>query len=301
MSRGDYALGIDLGGTRIKAVALAPQGGVVDQRLSPTDEADLPRAVRTAVDGMVAAQGPPRWIGLAAPGIVEPGGRAVWWMAGRLEQLVGFDWGEFLERPGEVPVLNDAQAALMGEVAVGAARGCDHVALFTLGTGVGGALLIDGRLLRGAIGRAGHLGHVCLDPDGPPSIAQCPGSLEYAIGNYSIARRTGGRYVSTQAMLDAMSAGDPGAREFWLRSVRQLAAAIVSVVNAVDPALVILGGGIARAGPELFQPLERELDRFEWRPHGHRVRIVPAQGGQFAGAVGAAYHAWHRSRDKDAS
>jgi glucokinase len=153
-------------------------------------------------------------------------------------------------------------------------------------------------LLHGALGRAGHLGHVSIDPDGPSGITRCPGSLEYAIGNYSLGRRTGDRYPSTQALLDAMNAGDPGAREIWMRSIKQLAAAIASIINVVDPELLVIGGGIAQAGEALFTPLRQYLDTFEWRPHGRSVRIAAAAGGEFAGAIGAAYHAMRFTSEK---
>jgi glucokinase len=95
-------------------------------------------------------------------------------MQGRLNGLQGFVWTDFLDSPRPVVVLNDAHAALLGEVWKGAARGYNNVILLTLGTGVGGALLIDGRLAQGNIGRAGHLGHVSLNSDGAPDIAGTP-------------------------------------------------------------------------------------------------------------------------------
>ena len=141
------------------------------------------------------------------------------------------------------------------------------------------------------VGRAGHLGHTCLDVDGPPDMANTPGSIELAIGNLTIRERTHGRFDSTQALVGAAGAGDAEARAVWLRSVRALACTVASVVNTVDPSIVIIGGGIARAGADLFEPLARELDRVEWRPHGHRVAVVPAALGEWAGALGAAWNA----------
>jgi glucokinase len=170
----------------------------------------------------------------------------------------------------------------------GAARGCRNVILLTLGTGVGGAAMVDGRILVGHLGRAGHLGHVSLDPAGPGDIVGTPGSLEEAIGDCSIERRSGGRYRSTAAL---MAADDPEAARIWSESVRALAAAIASFINVLDPERVILGGGIVSAGDRLFRPLAAELDRMEWRPHGRRVNVVAASAGDYAGAVGAAWHA----------
>jgi glucokinase len=162
--------------------------------------------------------------------------------------------------------------------------------LLTLGTGVGGALMVDGRLLRGHLGRAGHLGHVSLDVDGPPDVTNCPGSLEHAIGNVTIAERTGGRFKTTHDLIAASRAGDRLATDVWLQSVRALAAAVASLTNVTDPEVVIIGGGIARAGAALFDPLNEGLDRFEWRPHGRKARVVPAALGEYAGAIGAAWN-----------
>ena len=194
-------------------------------------------------------------------------------------------------RSHPVPVLNDAQAALLGEVWLGAARGAANAMLLTLGTGVGGALMVDGRLLRGHLGRAGHLGHVSLNPDGAPDIANTPGSLEEAIGNCTISARSNGRFSSTHELLAACQANNPEATKIWSQSIRALAAAIASLINVADPEVVILGGGIARAGKALLDPLQRELDRFEWRPHGRKVRVVIAELGEYAGAIGAAKNA----------
>jgi glucokinase len=164
--------------------------------------------------------------------------------------------------------------------------------MLTLGTGVGGAILADGNLLRGHIGRAGHLGHICLDfRSSVTSIVGTPGALECQVGNYNIRERTGGRFATTHALIAAARAGDAFARGGWLESVRALACAIASFVNILDPEALIIGGGIAQAGDALFEPLENELARIEWRPGGHAVRIIPAALGEWAGAIGAAREA----------
>ncbi len=185
-------------------------------------------------------------------------------------------------------VRNDAHAALVGEMWLGAARNLRDVVMLTLGTGVGGALALDGKLVVGRMGRAGHFGHICLDADGAKDIAGTPGSLEDAIGNHTVFARSEGRFADTHALVAAFRAGDAEAGEVWLRSVRRLACGIVSLVNAFDPEAVIIGGGIAKAGEALFEPLAGFLDELEWRPGGHRVRIVPAALGEWAGAAGAA-------------
>jgi glucokinase len=193
-----------------------------------------------------------------------------------------------------VPVLNDAHAALLGEAWIGAARGMHNIIMLTLGTGVGGAAIVDGKLLKGHIGRAGHLGHNCLDMDAPPDVTGVPGSVEFFVGNWNIQERTGGRFATTHALIEAVRAGDPGAKEIWARSIRALACSISSFVNLFDSEAAIIGGGIARAGATLFDPLEAELRPIEWQPGGHKVILLPAQLGEFAGAIGSARNALDR-------
>jgi glucokinase len=211
-------------------------------------------------------------------------------MQGRLEGLQGLVWTNFLKVSRPVRVLNDAHAALLGELWKGAAAGYRNVVLLTLGTGVGGAVYTDGRLIKGHIGRAGHLGHISVNSDGEPDIVGTPGSLEEMIGNYNLAERSDGRFTSTRQLVDAYRSGDALATRIWLRSIHHLAAALTSIINAFDPEVVILGGGIARAGSALFDPLSALMDQLEWRPLGNRVPIVGAALGEQAGAIGAAYH-----------
>jgi glucokinase len=293
-----YLLGIDLGGSSVKAVAVTPEGEALAQVIEPFDP-DQPgrfiNAVRSTKEGLALRLGGlPGRIGLSAPGLAAPDGCRIAFMPGRLTGLEGLDWTSCLAAPRPVLVLNDAQAALLGEVWLGAARGAQSVILLTLGTGVGGAAMVDGHLLRGAIGRAGHLGHLSLDPAGLPDICGTPGSLELAIGNATIHERSRGRFTTTHDLIRAHEAGDELAAEVWLNSVQSLAAAVASLINILDPEVVIIGGGIAGAGPTLFEPLAGYLDRMEWRPGGHRVRVVAAVMGEFAGAFGAAWHA-HRN------
>lgn len=291
--------GIDLGGTQIKAVCLdAISGEVLARRTHLTRDGELdgstPRwasTVKSMVDELEREFGRLQGIGMCAPGLAAQDERSIGCMPGRMRGIVGFDWTLHFGRDKQVPVMNDAQAALLGEVLLGAARGRRDVYLLTLGTGVGGAVYADGRVLRGAIGRAGHLGHLCLDPDGPLDVTQTPGSLEDLIGEHTVAERSDGRFRSTREMVAAHRAGDPEASRVWLRSMRVLACAIASLNNVLDPELVVIGGGMIAAGEALFGPLVRELERIEWRPYGQGVQIVPAELGEWAGAIGAAYRA----------
>jgi glucokinase len=219
--------------------------------------------------------------------------RSIAFMPGRLPGLEGLVWEEFLGVAHPVPVLNDAQAALLGEVWRGAARRTRNALLLTLGTGVGGAAMVDGHLLRGHTGRAGHFGHISLNPAGPLDIVNTPGSLEDQIGDCTVKQRSNGRFDSTAALVAAVRRGDAEGLRIWRRSIEALAAAIASLINVLDPEKIILGGGIAQAGAALLRPLQDCLDKFEWRPAGARVPLLRAQLGERAGAFGAAWNALH--------
>ncbi len=147
-----YQLGLDLGGTSVKAVAVTSAGESLERFHEPFELAEplaFARAVRAVLDRATATLGVPAAVGLSAPGIAAKDGRSIAFMPGRFEGLEGLVWGEYLGRNEGVPVLNDAQSALLGEVWCGAALGARNVVLLTLGTGVGGAAMVDGRLLRG--------------------------------------------------------------------------------------------------------------------------------------------------------
>lgn len=297
VSPNQYALGIDLGGTSVKTVAIRPSGNVLHQFIVNYDPAaalDWGGKIRAVLENVTDdQQAPPSWIGISAPGLVDKDGQSIAFMPGRFHGLEKLNWRDYLGVGFPVPVMNDAHAALLGEIWLGAGKGYANVILLTLGTGVGGAILCDGRLLRGHLGRAGHLGHLCLDPQGPKDIVGTPGSLEDAIGNFTLLARGRGKYPTTHALVKAHQEGDREASEIWLKSVKALACGIVSMINIVDPAAVIIGGGIAQCGDALFKPLQDVVDQYEWKPGGQSVKLIPALLGEYAGAIGAAYHALH--------
>lgn len=297
-----YSIGLDLGGTNIKSLAITESGRVLREECAPTGSTGgrgwVRNVERVLTDLQEALGSPAMCVGLAAPGLAARDHRSIAFMPERLPGLENLDWQKQFRLRSAVPVLNDAHAALLGEVWRGAARACRNVVLLTLGTGVGGAAIVDGRLLRGHIGRAGHFGHISLDPAGPPDITGTPGSLEDACGDSTVKARTSGRFGSTRELVAAVRKRDPEARKAWLGSVRALAAGVASLINALDPEAVILAGGITQAGAALFRPLAGFLDQFEWRPGGARARIVRARLGDRAGAFGAAWQAMQSNLPK---
>ncbi|TVP97707.1 MAG: ROK family protein [Balneolaceae bacterium] len=293
-------IGIDLGGTNIKGVLIDSDGNISERMEQPTKDSgegageqwkntihEMVHSLRKSSQSSITA------VGISAPGMADEKNESIACMPGRLQGLEHFNWPNFLELDDiPVRVVNDAQAALMAESAFGAAKGYKHVVLLTLGTGVGGGILIDGKLYQGHFQRAGHVGHISLDAVGTIGITNIPGSLEESIGNASLPRRSDGRFQSTDELLKAYENGDHHAAYVWLTSVRNLAIGICALINAFAPEVVIIGGGITHAGDNLFTPLEQFKAIYEWQPGGIVTPIKKAIFSDLAGAIGAAGFAY---------
>lgn len=293
----EQVIGIDLGGTQIKCgLFCSDTGELLEKALFPTIDGEQidgkplwAKAIRDKLFSWSPDHSTPT--GLASPGMPSSNGKSMTGIPGRMKGLDGFQWKEEMDWQSPIPLLNDAQAAMLGEIWQGAASGSTNVTMLTLGTGVGGAAVVDGKLLRGHIGRAGHFGHICLDPNGVQGITGTPGSLEDAIGNSTVARRSDGKFGSTRDLLEAVMEGNPLAMEIWKHSVKVLACGVTSLINALDPEIFLLAGGLTQAGNLLLDPLRKELDRIEWRPDEYQVDLRIADLGDWAGVYGAAYRA----------
>lgn len=285
-------MGIDIGGTYVKGILIA-NGAVVHQLKSETQDGreDWQQAISAMYRSLCGEAGAPvQRVGLSAPGIAAAGNRSIAYMPVRLQGLEGFDWSDYLGV--DVLVLNDAHAALWAEAQWGSGKGFRNLVMITLGTGVGGGLLLNGQLYQGFLQRAGHLGHISVDASSiTPSITGITGSLEDAIGEASLAGRSLGRFASTLELVNAHRAGDHWATYIWLDSVRKLALGVASFCNAFSPDRVILAGGITKAGEALLGPLSSFLDIYEWRPGGQATPVVLAEFQDYAGAIGAALYA----------
>lgn len=285
-----FAIGIDLGCTRIKAVLMDATGIIFHHFTMDTNDGDNARwkaAVQDAVKALKDKIGASDFvIGISAPGLPNEKNTSIAFMPGRMQGLENFEWSDHLNHKSLV--LNDAVAAMMAEAKFGAARNIRHAVMLTLGTGVGGAILIDGKPYQGAFSKAGHMGHMVINDEGDCDVTGMPGSLEECIGNCTIEKRSNGRYTNTYDLVRACRDGDAYAKEIWLKSVKQLAIGLASVSNILSPQIIVLGGGITAAGEELFNPLQQYLAQYEWRAGGNGVQIVKAIYGEMAGAIGAA-------------
>lgn len=285
------AIGIDLGGTVVKGILIREGGEILHQHYISTQD-DQEGLWRKNVLEMVSClrgltQEPVDVIGLSAPGLPDEENACIAHLPNRLYGLENFDWGTYFGQ--KTYVINDAHAAMMAEARFGSARDYKNALLLTLGTGVGGGIMLNGELHQGLSQMAGHLGHISLNTgDDEESILGTPGSLEYAIGNYSVKRRSRGQYESTLELVEAYRKGDHYATWLWLDSIRKLAVALSSLINLLSPEIIVLAGGITLADKDLYEPLQRFLDLYEFRPAGKTTLIRQAQFGDLAGAIGAA-------------
>lgn len=285
-----FYIGIDLGGTRIKGVAIDTDGKILHQMYTPTNdgEGEVWKAAiaKTVNDLKQKLNTETITVGISAPGLPNKNNTAIGFMPGRLEGLENFLWSDYLHHP--CYVLNDGVAALVAEAKTGAAKGSINAVMVTLGTGVGGALLINGQPYQGSYNKAGHIGHTVVNCDGDCDVTGMPGSLEECIGNCTVEKRSKGKFASTKALIDAYQNGDEDAKQIWITSVKHLAMALASASNFISPDTIVVGGGIAEANDALFTPLNDWFDKFEWQPGGIRPVIVKAVHADLAGAIGAA-------------
>ncbi len=304
-------LGIDIGGTRLKVGLVDGEGRIVRQALStsPASRAALAAAL-PALIGQVLAGETVRAAGFGCKGIIDRASTQVVTMPGVWNFLEGVRLRDMVGSalPPHVPVAadNDAKAALAGEIAWGAARGRENVLLLTLGTGIGGAILSDGRILRGASGVAGHLGHVTVHADGPDCICGNRGCLEAVFSARAIEAdawtathlgvvspmcdilRAHPDALSCRFVFEQAALGDPIARGVISRKISVLAGALAGLIHALDPEVVIVSGSIADAGPALFEPLRAEVHSRTRGLIRHPLAIVPSGVNDTSGIVGAA-------------
>lgn len=286
-------LGVDIGGTNIKIVALDEMGSILLQEEQATDDLGqglwkkkVVDIINSKTEELVAGDARKLICGVSTPGLAAENDTCIVHMPERLRGVENYCWGQELDR--EIWVLNDAHSATIAEYESYYKDSVQHMLLLTLGTGVGGGAILNGQLHQGAINRGGHFGHISIEHAGHLTMTNIPGSLEYAIGNFSVKDRTHGYFKSTWDLVQAYQEGDAMAVYWWLSSVKRLSVGLASLINAFSPELIVLGGGVAAAGKALFEPLDRFMSFFEWQPGGYRTQIRPARLAKYAGAIGAA-------------
>jgi glucokinase len=283
-------IGVDLGGTKILAGVVERDGTVIHHRETPTpldsQEAlldGLEAAVKEMLDDSIAA------VGFGIPTRVDP-------KTGRVEgdsvniPLKGMSFASVMsERLGlPVAIENDANAATLAEHVAGVARGIPSVVMLTLGTGVGGGVIIDGRLYHGWA----EFGHIVVEFDGEPCAGACTGRghLEAYVSGTAATKRAHavfGEAVDAHRLVRIAEEGDKEAIEILTDIGRRLGAGIGSLINIFNPQLVVIGGGFAAAGDLILEPAREVARREALDPADDHVKIVRAELGTMAGLIGA--------------
>lgn len=309
-----HVVALDLGGTNLRAASIDRDGALDHRTKIRTPQSDDPHTVADALAeafdacAQVSRQhgAEVRAFAVAVPGAMnsKDGGRIL--RMPNIKALQNFQLGDYLEKHTGVPVVleNDANAATMGEVWQGAARGKQTAICLTLGTGVGGGLVLDGMLWRGAYEAGGELGHIIVEPDG----ALCPcgnhGCLEAYVSATAMRRlyieasgtSAGNAHeeINAHVVYQRAQAGEETARRTFEIVGRYLGIGITSLVNAIDPEIVVIGGGAAAGWDMFIEPLRSEVKKRAFTERGKNVELAPAARGDDAGLLGAAYLAWQK-------
>ncbi|MFZ5632818.1 MAG: ROK family protein [Bacillota bacterium] len=308
-----YIVGVDLGGTKIYTALADSRGRIVAETRVPTGAAEGPDAVigriAETVHRVVSLAPPagaaPAALGIGAPGPLDPVG-------GVVHSAPNLGWREVplrqkLEDTLGIPALveNDANLAALGEYSFGAGRGARHMVYVTVSTGIGGGLILDGRIYRGAGGGAGEVGHMVVEPDGPLCGCGRRGCLESLASGTAMAararelveaglgkailREAGGNpeRVTAVSVSRAAAAGDREAVAIISRAGAYLGMGLASVVNLINPERLVLGGGALEAGGPLWDAMERELSARALPSSLDRVTVVRSGLGHRSGLMGA--------------
>jgi glucokinase len=306
--------GIDLGGTNLRIAVVDADGTIVDHRRVPTPKTfdDIVDAIARGVDELSSARADARAIGIGAAGMIDHDG--VIHYAPNVPAFVRAPLrGRVADATGHAVVVdNDANVAALAEFTHGAARGRRSFLLITLGTGIGGGVVIDGNVFRGAHGFGAEIGHFQVDPNGPMCAcgerghweAMASGTALGVLGRTRaaegaapsvLARANGDLDVVTGVHVGAAAqAGEPDAVAIMREYAHNVAVGLVALANIFDPEVIVISGGLVDLGDVLFHPLREWFDgHIEGAPYRPRVDIVPAALGDAAGVVGAAVLARH--------
>jgi len=296
-------LGLDLGGTNIKWVVAEHDGvdwSVLGRDQVPTPAADGPDAVvgRLATVGAEAIERHPgvSSVGIGVPGLYDPA-------AGTTRFLVNIP-GPWAGKPVAGPIgaalglpaflINDARAFGLAELRLGAGRGASSMIGFTLGTGVGGVIAVDGHIHQGHDGTGGELGHQTIEPDGPWCHCGNRGCLEAFARADQIAAACG--TATAEDAVELARAGDARAIDGLAQVGRYLGIGIANMITAISPDKVVIGGGVAPAADLFLGTIRAELRRRVFTTSLDAVQIVTAELGTWAGGIGAAVHGAEMAR-----
>jgi glucokinase len=298
MRMNNTVLAVDLGGTNIRVAAVSSEGEVLHLVKRPTltavEPSDLVQCLVTMAAECEAAgreRSRSAAIGVGVPANVAPEGPLK--HLPNIPTLEGFDLrGELWKALDRRVVLeNDATAACIGEAWCGASKGVDNSILVTLGTGVGGGVIVNGLPLRGIDGGAGKIGHICVDPDGHPCGCGSHGCIEQYASAPALVRMATECDLKVESSLElyqAFQRGDTKAVSVFERMGRYLGITLAGLINTLNPEMIVIGGGVAAGLDAFLGPLEKEIQYRAFKEPAMRARIVRSALGDNAGILGAA-------------
>jgi len=315
----DWAIGLDVGGTKIEAAQVEATGKIGRTIRRPTEASKGAAAVKASILSIIKellenAGSPPLGVGIGMPGLIDP-------RDGSVSLAPNLDWKNepfqadlAPELPVPVFVTNDVRAATWGEWKYGAGRGCEDLICLFVGTGIGGGAISGGRLLTGCGNSAGEFGHITISQGGRLCHCGNRGCLEALAGGWAIAEQAqeaarsnpGGAAVllkmaggqpegiTAEVVTQAFGAGDPAARRVMEQVAEALSAGVASLVNALNPCRCLLGGGVIGGMPDLVRQVSEGMRAKALPSAAKAVQILPAQLGGLAGVTGAASLAMSR-------
>ncbi len=308
-----FIIGVDLGGTYIKAGSVSKEGELLNETSLPSQGEVGPQAVVSQIAKAVETirQKHPGeellGVGIGSPGIVDLDGGTVKYPPNLANWKVFRLGDEVAKKIGaRVEVENDANAAAVGELKFGAGKGLKNFVMITLGTGVGGGFVVDGRVFRGEEGGAGEIGHTTIDYDGPLCGCGNHGCVEAYVGQKHLSRRVAEQLkthpdslinkllagdidkLEPKIISQAADRGDRFALDVWKETGMYIGTAVASAFNLFDVTTLIIGGGVAMAGKPLFDSIEATVKARVLSPLKPRVKVIKAQLANSAGIIGAA-------------
>ncbi|AYB40014.1 ROK family glucokinase [Brevibacillus laterosporus] len=307
-------VGVDIGGTTIKIALLDPNGKIITKTQIPTPvpegEDAIIQQMTSTIDQLMAEQGFTKeeayGIGIGVPGPVDTDTGFVYEavnlglkdtaLKAKTEALTGLP----------TYVENDANAAALGEMWCGAGQGTDNLVAITLGTGIGGGIIIDGKIVHGVKGVGGEIGHVTVNPDGPLCNCGKKGCMErygsataIILGIEKAAKEGRSTYLAKQLTekgsltakdaFDAAAEGDIAAQEVIDQAAFYTGFGLSHIANLLNPAKIVIGGGVSAAGDVLFRLIRKSFDSYTWKIAADSCEILPATLGNDAGVIGASW------------
>ncbi|MCR8997295.1 ROK family glucokinase [Brevibacillus laterosporus] len=307
-------VGVDIGGTTIKIALLDPNGEIITKTQIPTPVSEGEDAIigqmTNTIDQLMAEQGFTKeeayGIGIGVPGPVDTDTGFVYEavnlgikdtaLKAKTEALTGLP----------TYVENDANSAALGEMWRGAGQGTDNLVAITLGTGIGGGIIIDGKIVHGVKGVGGEIGHVTVNPDGPLCNCGKKGCMErygsataIIVGIETAAKEGRSAYLAKQLAekgsltakdaFDAATEGDLAAQEVIDQAAFYTGFGLSHIANLLNPAKIVIGGGVSAAGDALFSLIRKSFDTYTWKIAADSCEILPATLGNDAGVIGAGW------------